>query len=446
MSAFQDVPGIGPQFESMMQQGNGFVKFKGIEGDSLFAFTRVEATGWMVGISIPESVVFAGLNKMKIGFIMVTIFGMALMLFLCWKMAKSITAPIVRLQECAEEFAKGNLAERELPPATEDEIGALTKAFKNMSEGLRELIGKMAQTSEQVAASSEELTANASQSADAAVHVAETVNDVSAGMERQLKDIDVAKQNVDAAFEDISKMACKAEEATEASQETSEAARMGAELMGQAIDRMGSIEKSVMASAEVVRKLGENSKQIGQIVEAISSIAEQTNLLSLNAAIEAARAGEHGRGFAVVADEVRKLASESQDSAEKIKDRIASIQRDTERAVAAMESGTGEVQDGTRAIRTVGEKFQDIMDKVNGIQTKIAEINTSVDVVADSAGHFIESIDSIDTVSRKTAENTQTISSATEEQSASNQEIAAATHSLANLAAEMQEAIGKFKL
>ena len=110
---------------------------------------------------------------------------------------------------------------------------------------------------------------------------------------------------------DINNMADKSKLVSRSSGETAEAARQGSKLMEDAVHLMGNIEKSVMESAEMVKKLGENSQEIGQIVEAISSISDQTNLLALNAAIEAARAGEAGRGFAVVAEEVRKLAAES---------------------------------------------------------------------------------------------------------------------------------------
>lgn len=200
-----------------------------------------------------------------------------------------------------------------------------------------------------------------------------------------------------------------------------------------------------MASADVVAKLGENSQQIGQIVEAISSIAEQTNLLALNAAIEAARAGEYGRGFAVVAEEVRKLAAESQESAEQIKERIGSIQKDTAEAVESMNAGTEEVKSGTAAIREVGARFADILSMVNGINEQMEEITGSVKKVADGADNIVKAVDSIDSISRKTAENTGSISAATEEQSASNEEIAAASQSLSKMAADMQTAIGKFK-
>jgi methyl-accepting chemotaxis protein len=354
--------------------------------------------------------------------------------------------PIADLEAHAEELAKGNLSLDDLPITSSDEIGTLTNAFNVMSGNIRKMISHMAKTAEQVAASSEELTANAQQSADAAVHVAETVGEVSMGMSQQLNDIDGAKKSVDTVYTDITSMADKARTVTTTSGQTAEAAQTGGKLMESAVGRMGNIEQSVMSSADAVRKLGENSQQIGQIVEAISSIAEQTNLLALNAAIEAARAGEHGRGFAVVAEEVRKLAAESQTSAEQIKERIASIQRDTTEAVASMEAGTEEVKSGTAAIREVGTQFSDILSMVNGIKSQMEEINASVQTVSNGAGQIVEAVDSIDTVSRSTAQNTQTISAATEEQSASNEEIAAASQALANLATDMQTAIGQFKL
>ena len=230
------------------------------------------------------------------------------------------------------------------------------------------------------------------------------------------------------------------------SENTAKAAQTGETLMQEAISKMNSIEKSVLASAEVVERLGESSKQIGQIVEAISEIAEQTNLLALNAAIEAARAGEHGRGFAVVSEEVRKLATASQESAEKIRDRIESIQRSTEEAVVSMKGGTQDVVAGTEAIREVGVQFKEIMKMVDGIKDEITGINQSVKTVSVGASEILTATTSIDEASQATNKRTQSISSATETQSASNQEIAAAAQSLSHLAADMQSAIGQFKV
>lgn len=446
MKNVKEVDGVGKHFEEMIQNDKGYFELEWNGETQLFAYRTVPTTGWVMAIAVPKSFVFASLNHMKIIYGVLTVVGLLLTMFVFLTFANRITTPISGLEEHATQLANGNLHMDDLPVESADEIGALTQAFNTMSGNLRKLISQMASTSEQVAASSEELTANAQQSAEASVHVAETVGDVSQGMEEQLKDIDAAKKNVDTVFTDITAMADKARVVSNTSTQTADAAQKGSTLMEQAVSRMGHIETSVMSSAEVVKKLGENSQKIGQIVEAISSIAEQTNLLALNAAIEAARAGEHGRGFAVVAEEVRKLAAESQESAEQIKERIASIQKDTAEAVESMEAGTDEVKSGTAAIREVGAQFADILSMVNGINTQMEEINASVRTVTEGAGHIVEAVDSIDTISRKTADSTSSISAATEEQSASNEEIAAASQALAKMAADMQAAIGKFKI
>ena len=447
MSEAKDIKGIGEKLDSMFQSGSGYFTFEDADGVSqVLAYTTVPTTGWLIAMAVPMDYVFGPLNHMRLVYGMLTVIGFLLIVGMCFYFALGITRPIVALEGQATQLADGNLRVNKLPVTSGDEIGSLTNAFNTMQEHLHDLIAKMASTSEQVAASSEQLTANAHQSADASVHVAETISEVSMGMDQQLTDIDGAKKNVDSVFVDITAMTEKTKKVTAAALTTSEAAKRGEQLMQDATTKMAHIEKSVMNSADVVRTLGDSSQQIGQIVEAISAIADQTNLLALNAAIEAARAGEHGRGFAVVADEVRKLAAESQESAEQIKARILTIQNDTANAVAAMEEGKNEVQSGAEAIRTVGEQFQDIMSQVNGIKNQIDEIGVSVHSVSEGAGNIVEAVDSIDSISRKTAEHTNTISSSTESQSASNEEIAAASQSLAHLAADMQTAINKFKL
>ncbi|SFA85098.1 methyl-accepting chemotaxis protein [Selenomonas ruminantium] len=447
MSEAKDIKGVGEKLDSMFQSGSGYFTYDDADGvNQLCAYTTVPTTGWLIAMAVPTDFVFAPIHRMRMIYGVLIVIGFLLVAGICLTFAARITKPIVALEGQAAQLAEGNLRVDKLPITTSDEIGSMTNAFNKMQQNLHDLIGKMAATSEQVAAASEELTANAQQSADAAVHVAETIGEVSAGMEKQLVDIDGAKKNVDLVFNDITAMTEKTKKVSEASVNTSDAAKQGELLMQEATNKMAHIETSVMNSADVVRTLGESSQQIGQIVEAISSIADQTNLLALNAAIEAARAGEHGRGFAVVADEVRKLAAESQESAEQIKERILTIQKDTAHAVAAMEEGKTEVELGAKAIKDVGEQFQDIMGQVNGIKTQIDEITSSVNSVSSGAGNIVEAVDSIDSVSRKTADHTSSISAATEEQSASNEEIAAASQSLAHLASDMQAAINKFKL
>ncbi len=381
-------------------------------------------------------------EKMAMG---VAIAALIITLVSAYLLINSIELALEELTRVSEMMAKGDLTHK-VELEGDNELTELGHCNNRMVDAVRTLIEKISHGAEQVAASSEELTASSQQAAEAATHVAQTIVEVAGGMDKQLTSVDSAKQHVDKAFIDMEAMTKKAGQVSENTEQMARAADHGAQLMHNAMDKMNGIEQSVANSAQVVRKLGENSKQIGQIVESISAIADQTNLLALNAAIEAARAGEAGRGFSVVAEEVRKLAEQSQLSAEEIKSRISVIQGDTEEAVVAMEAGTNEVALGTQAIREVGEQFKDITARVASIETDMKEINGAVQTVSKGMQGIIEAMDVIDEVSRDTSEETQTISAAAEEQSASSEEIASASHSLADLAMELQTSTSAFKV
>ncbi|MBQ3853787.1 MAG: methyl-accepting chemotaxis protein [Anaerovibrio sp.] len=431
----------GSHFQEMVKNGKGFF----VDEGNVIAYSTLADTGWLAAVVVSQDVVFAPVHNLRNTFIAVCVVGILLIIGACLMFGRQLQGVAVSLKDAAEEMAGGNLSAPAIEITTADELGDMAQSFNKMHEHLRNVIKRMANTASQVAAASEELTANASQSADVSVSVAETVGDMANGMDSQLADIDVAKQNVDMVYGDITIMADKAKSVAEATAMATAAASKGQSLMEDAISKMNNIERSVTQSSEVVASLGENSQQIGQIVDAISAISEQTNLLALNAAIEAARAGEHGRGFAVVAEEVRKLASESQSSAEEIRQRISNIQSETVKAVKTMETGTTDVKEGIESIRNVGEQFKEIMTKVSGIGDQMKEINGSVETVSQGANSIVEAVDSIDKVSRASADQTQMISSSTEEQSASNEEIAAAAHSLAKLAEEMNDEVSKFR-
>ena len=442
------IPGIAEHFDEMLANGTGYFYLPGDEqfDERVFAYTTLKSAGWILGIAVGEDFVFAPLEKLLFTYGVLVAIGMVLMVAACLKMSSIVTEPLAKLQDHVEQLARGNLNVRDINVDSQDELSALAKAFNDMKDNLHSLIGKMLDNSHRVAESSEELTSNAHQSAETAIKIAENVNEVSGNMSKQLTALDAAKDGMDLVFNDIEVMSGKTTLVTQTSKETAEAAQLGAKLMESAVEKMRNIETSVMSSADVVKQLGESSKQIGQIIEAIANIADQTNLLALNAAIEAARAGEHGRGFAVVSDEVRKLATASQESAEQIRERILQIQGDTEKAVAAMETGTKDVKEGTDAIREVGEQFKGIMEHVDSIRRQMDDITVSMNEVTEGASKIVSSINSIDEVSQKNSEYTGSISSATEMQSASNQEIAAASRELSDLAVEMQSAIDRFKI
>ncbi len=446
MKPVSDNAALAAHFDEMVQKGEGYFSLDTPEGKKVLAYQTIPTTGWIMGISVPEDVVFASLTRLKITYAILTLLGILIAVAASLKFADSLSTRLERIREHANEFAQGNLAQEPIVIDTQDETGDLAAAFNTMGEKLRSLISDIAKTSEQVAAASEELTANAHQSAEASTHVAQTVSTVSDSMNEQTHNVEQTKDEVDGVYTNIATVTDKTKAIETTSEQTAAAAQEGSRLMENAIGRMEAIETSVKTFSDVVQKLGASSQEIGAIVETISAIAEQTNLLALNAAIEAARAGEHGRGFSVVADEVRKLAEESQNSAEEIRTRIAAIQNDTDSTVRAIEQGTQDVAEGTQAVRSVSTQFQSILDQVHAMSDEMQGIADSVRTLEAGADRIVTAVDGIQKISNITEDSTRSISAATEEQSASTEEIAAASQTLAQMAEDLQKATNQFKL
>ena len=359
--------------------------------------------------------------------------------------ARSISRPVAQLAEAVQKVANGDLTERVAINRT-DEIGVLANAFNSMVVQLQGLVKQITFNAEQLAASSEELTASAEQSAQAVHQVAGSVTDIAHGAEKQLNAVNETSAVVEQMSASIQQVAATANQVAEYSFKAAEQAQTGDKAVVKAVSQMSHVEQTVNNSATVVVKLGERSKEIGQIVDTISGIAGQTNLLALNAAIEAARAGEQGRGFAVVAEEVRKLAEQSQEAAKQIANLISEIQGDTDKAVVAMQAGTQEVAVGAEVVSAAGQAFKEIVTLVTQVSEQVREISAAIQQMASGSQHIVSSVKSIDELSKTAAGEAQTVSAATEEQSASMEEIASSSQSLAKMAQDLQTAVGRFRV
>lgn len=421
--------------------------FGGVE--KIYNSAPIGRTGWALVIGVPiselyEPITTMGWTSFVAGTLAVIILGL-LVLFMTLK----ITRPIRALAEVTALLAKGELSVdtgRLAATAPNDEIGSLIQGFHTMTGHLRQIIKQVAVSAEQVASSAEQLTASAEQSAQASNQVAGAITDVAQDTEKQLNAVNNASSIVEQMSIGIQQAAANVNTVAGHTAQAAQTAQEGSTSLEKAVGQMVSIEQTVNASAQVVSKLGERSKEIGQIVDTISGIAGQTNLLALNAAIEAARAGEQGRGFAVVAEEVRKLAEQSQEAAKQIAAMIGEIQGDTDKAVAAMGNGTREVKLGAEVVATAGHAFQAIVELVSDVSTQVREISATMQQLAGGGQNIVSSMRLIDELSRATADETQTVSAATEEQSASMEEIAASSQSLAKVAEELQQAVNRFRL
>lgn len=401
---------------------------------------------WILLVTAPEAEVFADVKMLTTTMVGIGTVCLIFSLLVAVIASRSFVRPILALRNEAKLIADGNLEERPLAVIRADELGDLAQAFTGMSANLRGLVRQVQRDCEQLAAASEQLTASSDQSLQAANQVAASITDVAQGADDQLAAVSDTSAVVEQMSASIQQIAANTNHVAGRSAQAADKAKDGGNSVDLAVNQMVQIEQTVNTSAEVVSKLGERSKDIGQIVDTISGIAGQTNLLALNAAIEAARAGEQGRGFAVVAEEVRKLAEQSQEAAKQIADMIREIQEDTGKAVIAMNDGTREVKKGTTIIDATGQAFREIAELVAQVSAQVKEISSAIEQIASGSSQIVDSVQKIDELSKKAARESQTVSAATQEQSASMEEIASSSQGLAQLAQELQEELSKFRI
>ncbi len=406
-----------------------------VEANSNDAITEVSQVNQKVSSGIYTAIVLS---------LVALVFGIILSIYL----TKQITSPISKITNDIDLMAGGIFTGKDDPilKARSDEFGHVANSLSKMKANLKVLIVNVQEKTELLASYSEELYVSAEQSAQASGQVADSIMSVVAGTDKQARSIHTTLAVVEKSATDSKMVANNAQNTVATSDAATAAAVEGEKLITSAQRQMNSIETTVGSSAQIVEKLGERSKHIGQIVDTITGIAGQTNLLALNAAIEAARAGEQGRGFAVVAEEVRKLAEQSEDAAKLIAQLIGEIQLETGQAVAAMHSGTEEVRIGGKVVGDAGIAFQNIIQLVKAITIEVTDIAKSGEDVLASSQEIVGIVREINEVTQDTAAQTQTVSAATEEQTASMEEIAATSRSLTTMAEELQVAAHKFKI
>jgi methyl-accepting chemotaxis protein len=180
--------------------------------------------------------------------------------------------------------------------------------------------------------------------------------------------------------------------------ETKSAATEGKQTIGEMSRMIEEIGRLVTDTTMAVESLGNNSNQIGAIVETIEDIADQTNLLALNAAIEAARAGEQGRGFAVVADEVRRLAERTTRATSEIQKIIATLQGDVRNVIGSMEQSSHSVENGVLGVQRSNHAISDIGSHIEVLTDNVAQVATAVEEQSATTEGVLSNIHAITTI------------------------------------------------
>ncbi len=315
----------------------------------------------------------------------------------------------------------GNLAEGDLTIETEvtDQItGAIADSINFAVREMRDLVYRINGASTQVARASK-LTAM-------------SAHELSKASAQQADEITNTAERIQAMAHSMENMSGEALRSAEVARNSVEMAKRGARAVRDTIRGMDEMRDQMQETAKRIKRLGESSQQIGEIVGLIDDIAEQTNILSLNAAIQAAMAGEAGKGFAVVADEVQRLAERSAQATKQISDLVKNIQADTNEAIGSMEKATQGVVEGTRLADAAGQS----LGEIERVSEQLSEL---IGHMADAARRQSEAATDVSgkiTLIRDVTQTTSTDARKTAE----------SIGKLSGLARELQESVSGFKL
>lgn len=323
---------------------------------------------------------------------------------------------IIRLLDEMEGLADGDLTAN--ATVTEDFTGAIADAMNYTIDQLRSLVSTINESVSRLSDATDETQGISNELAQASKNQAQEITGASAAINEMAVSIEQVSAN--------------AAESTQVAEKSVDIAKKGSEVVRNTIRGMDTIREQIQETSKRIKRLGESSQEIGDIVSLINDISEQTNILALNAAIQASMAGEAGRGFAVVADEVQRLAERSGNATKQIEALVKTIQTDTNEAVISMEASTSEVVRGARLAQDAGVALEEIEHVSSNLAELIQNISNAARQQAASAGHVSNTMNVIQEITNQTLQGTLNTASS--------------IGKLAELADELNGSVAGFKL
>jgi methyl-accepting chemotaxis protein len=363
-------------------------------------------------------------------------------------LSRSLTRNFGALRSTTERIAKGDLGARidvPAPFAFSDETHDLARSVQGMLASLRELVGHVQRTAEEVSGAAVGVSGSAQDLSAGNDKITGTLATVSDSVAQQLSLLDGAgrlTQDIAAAIE---LTASRAREAFGFSAEASQKANSGVDVSRLALEKMRTVFERVEQAGEMVFRLEAKTRHVHQIIEMITSVAHRTNLLSLNASIEAARAGEAGRGFAVVADEIRKLAESAGRSADEISKLIHEIQSDTHGVADEMRQSSQVISEGREDVNTIALSLEQIRAAVSEAATRAEEIFQEADGQARDAERMVGSVSEIGKVAATNASAVEEVTAVARVQAGATAEMVESSQRLAALAEGLRGVLRGFR-
>jgi twitching motility protein PilJ len=323
---------------------------------------------------------------------------------------------ILRLLDEMANLADGDLTVH--ATVTEEITGAIADSVNFTIDALRTLVTTINSTAAEVSSSADKTR--------------QTANSLAQASSKQAREIASASAAVTDMAESMESVTRNAAESADVALKSVEIAQKGADVVRKTIGSMENIREQIQETSKRIKRLGESSQEIGDIVGLITEIADQTNILALNAAIQASTAGDAGRGFAVVADEVQRLAERASNATKQIEGLVNTIQADTNEAVKSMEMSTSGVVSGAAMAEDAGEALKEIEDVSTELSKLIQGISDSARKQSEVANHVSQSMNVIQEITVQTSEGTE--------------ETSTSLNALNELSSELSQSVSGFKL
>lgn len=356
------------------------------------------------------------------------------------------THQISALIQHAKEIANGNLAIEDTVVKSKDEVGDLARTLNTMTANLREIIGTMSSTASRLTANSSETATSLNEMQDAMQQVAHSMGDVTASISNGTTNAEHASNILGDLANQIQSSKEIADDSVENSKTTMSIAKEGEVSVHKIDEDMRKIHRASEESGSTIQNLIDSTTKIQDITSTISGIAAQTNLLALNASIEAARAGEHGQGFAVVAEEVRKLAEQSNDEVLEVEKLIGDITAHIEQVVSSTNESTSLIESGSTTVRLTAEALEQVAQAVAKTVDEIGQISNATTIESNSSREVVQLITRLTSEIQGIEQMSLNISAATEETTASIDEVTKRSMETNDLAIELEKVVSRFTL